>query len=115
MTQKQIGIFRFGHLESQCNEPFVCIVTPEKKLSPNVPEFKPTMHSAQSENYLFFFYLSRKNFDTDDDESVSTYEDQTSTNRYFQCSNSNSEFNSCFDDTSGSILEPSQFESKDKT
>ena len=84
MTQKQIDIFRFGHPESQSNESFVCIVTPEKKLSPIAPEFKPTMHSVQSENSLFFFDLSRKDFDTDDDESVITCEQgQTSTNRDF--------------------------------
>ena len=47
MTQKQIGIFRFGHPETQSNEAFVCIVSPEKKLSPNAPEFIPTIHSAQ--------------------------------------------------------------------
>ena len=38
MTQKQIGIFRFGHPESKSNEAFVCIVAPEKKLSSNAPE-----------------------------------------------------------------------------
>ena len=67
-------------------------------MSPNAPKFKPTMHSTQSENSLFFFDLSRKGFDTDNDESVSTCEEgQTCTNVDFQCSDSNLEFNSCSD------------------
>ena len=37
MTQKQIGIFRFGHLKTQTDEAFVCIVNSEKKLSTNAP------------------------------------------------------------------------------
>ena len=96
MTQKQIGIFKFGHPETQSNEDFVCIVSPEKKLSPNAPEFIPTIHSDQPEHPEFIFDLSKKDFDTDDDESISSYEKiQTSTNREFQCSDSNSESDSC--------------------
>ena len=50
MTQKQIGIFIFGYLETQTDEVFVCIVTPEKKLSSEAPEFVPTSvkHSIQA-------------------------------------------------------------------
>ena len=38
MTEKKIGMFRFGHPETQSNEAFICIVSPVKKLSPNAPE-----------------------------------------------------------------------------
>ena len=33
MTQKQIGLFRFDYPETQSDEAFVCITTPEKKIS----------------------------------------------------------------------------------
>ena len=80
MTQKQIGLFRFGHPETQSIEAFVCIVSPKKKLSPNAPEFIPTILSVQNEYYELNFDLSKKDLDTDDDVSVSNY-GQASTNR----------------------------------
>ena len=115
MTQKQIGLFRFGHPETQINEAFVCIITSEKKLSPDAPEFTPTTHSVQNEHSEFNFDLSKKDLDTDDDVSVSSYEEQPSTSREFQCSDSNSESDSCSEDTSGCITEPSQSESDAET
>ena len=82
MTQKQIGLFRFCHPETQSNKAFVCIVSPKKKLSPNAPEFIPTIHSVQHEHSEFLFDLSKKDFDTDDDVSISAYEEgQASTSR----------------------------------
>ena len=47
MTQEQIGIFKFGHPETQTDEAFVCIINPIK-LSPEAPEFIPAsiMHSV---------------------------------------------------------------------
>ena len=116
MTQKQIRLFRFGHPETQSNEAFVCIVSPKKKLSPNAPEFFLTIHSVQHEHSEFLFDLSKKDFDTDDDVSISAYEEgQASTSREFQCFDTNSESNSCSEDTSGCITEPSQSESDAET
>ena len=65
MTQEQIDIFRYGHLETQ-DEAFVCIVTYENKLSPNTPEYICprkifiSTYSVQSKNSLFLFYMYKK-------------------------------------------------------
>ena len=83
MAQKQIGLFGFGHPETQSNEAFVCIITSKEKLSPDAPEFTPTTHTVQNEHSEFNFDLSKKDFDTDDDVSVSSYEGQASTSREF--------------------------------
>ena len=47
MTQKQIDLFKFGYPETQNDEAFVCIITPEKKLSLDAPEYIPSIHSVQ--------------------------------------------------------------------
>ena len=85
MTQRQIDLFRFGYLETQSDEAFVCIITPEKKLSLNAPEYIPSIHSVQTETTKFFFDLSKKDFDIDDDNvSTSSFEEgQASTNSEF--------------------------------
>ena len=48
MTQKQIGLFRFGYPETQSDVAFVCIISPETKLSPDAPKYIPSMHSVQT-------------------------------------------------------------------
>ncbi|KAJ9556923.1 hypothetical protein OSB04_011537 [Centaurea solstitialis] len=55
MSQSQIGIFRFGHSETQENCAFVCIVRPlERKLSSEAPEFIPRyMFEYSSDNSDF--------------------------------------------------------------
>ena len=112
MTQKQIGLFRFDYPETQSDEAFVCIISPEKKLSLDAPEYIPSTYSVQRETTIFFYDLFKKDFDSDDDVSTSSCEeDQASTNSEFQCSDSNSESDFCSEDTSGSISEPSQSES----
>ena len=74
------------------------------------------MHSAQLENFMFLFDPSKKDFDTNVDESVSTYEEgQTSTSRELQCYKSKLESDSCSEDTNGCITDPSQSESDDET
>ena len=72
-------------------------------------------NSVQNEYSEFNFDLSKKDLDIDDDVSVSSYEGQASTSREFQCSDSNSEPGSCFEDTSGCITEPSHSESDAET
>ena len=70
MTQEQIGIFRFGHLETQTDKAFVCIVTPEKKLSSEAADFVPASvkHSIQPEQIPnFSFSLSIQDFVTNDE------------------------------------------------
>ena len=59
--------------------------------------------------------MSKKDLDTDDDVSVSSYEEQPSTSREFQCLDSNLESDSCSKDTSGHITESSQSESDAET
>ena len=115
-TQKQICLFRFGYPETQSDEAFVCIISPEKKLSPDAPEYTPSIHSVQTETTIFCFDLSKKDFDTDDDMSISAYkEGHASTSREFQSSDSNSETNSYSENTSGCIIELSQSESDGET
>ncbi|KAI3758666.1 hypothetical protein L6452_06237 [Arctium lappa] len=53
LSQKQIGIFRFGHPETQTQMAFVCMMTPEKELSSKAPEFVP----ASVEEKLFKRFL----------------------------------------------------------
>ncbi|KAI3729859.1 hypothetical protein L6452_18530 [Arctium lappa] len=53
LPQKQIGIFRFGHPETQTQMAFVCMMTPEKELSSEAPEFVP----ASVEEKLFKRFL----------------------------------------------------------
>jgi len=92
---------------------FACYT--RKELIPNAPEFQPTTHYFQPENSVFLFDLSKRDFETDD-ESCSSYEDsQTSTNRELQCSDSNSDFDSCFEDESGCITKLGHSESEDET
>ena len=65
---------------------------------------------------MFLFDLPKRDFDTDDDEFVSTNEEgEASTSREFQCSDSNSKSDSCSEDTSGCTTDPSQSESDDET
>ena len=73
------------------------------------------MHSILSDSSEFFFDLSMKDFDTDDNEPVSTYEaGQTSTNGDFECSNFNLEFDSCSENTNGSTIKLGQSASEDE-
>ncbi|KAI3685588.1 hypothetical protein L6452_34837 [Arctium lappa] len=53
LSQKQIGIFRFGHPEIQTQMAFVCMMTPEKEFSSEAPEFVP----ASVEEKLFKRFL----------------------------------------------------------
>ena len=64
---------------------------------------------------MFLFDLSKRDFDTDDDEIASTNEGPACNNRKFQCSDSNSESDSCSKDTSGCIIYPSQSKSDNET
>ncbi|KAI3692973.1 hypothetical protein L6452_32799 [Arctium lappa] len=53
LSQKQIGIFRFGHPETQTQMAFICLMTPKKELSSEAPEFVP----ASVEEKLFKRFL----------------------------------------------------------
>jgi len=47
----------------------------QKKLSPDAPEYIQSMHSIQTESSELLFDLSKKDFDIDDDVSISSYEE----------------------------------------
>jgi len=94
----------------------VCIISSENKLSPDAPEYTPSIYSVQTETTICCFDLSKKDFDTDDDMSISDYKKgHASTSREFQCSDSNSEPDSYSENTSGCITETSQSESDSET
>ena len=78
--------------------------TSEKKLSPQGLEFIPTFVkcSDQSDTFIFSFNLSKKDFDIYDDEPVCSFKGQASIIRDLQCSDSESEFDSCYDNANSS-------------
>ncbi|KAI3692681.1 hypothetical protein L6452_32502 [Arctium lappa] len=53
LSQKQIGVFKFGHPETQTQMDFMCMMVPKKELSSDAPEFVP----ASVEEKLFKRFL----------------------------------------------------------
>ncbi|KAI3746818.1 hypothetical protein L6452_09259 [Arctium lappa] len=61
VLKEKIGLFRFGHPETQTQMDFVCMMIPEKELSSEAPEFVPTSMEEKLfkrflENYLRKIY-----------------------------------------------------------